>query len=105
KGTVMTEVSTNGGISLKPLMGASVELGARNMNASSDENGVFVFYFKNIREDDIINEDEKNFINMGGTSIFDLVITLEGYTPVQVSNCKAELYRTTIITVQPLEEE
>jgi len=104
KGTIMTEISTNGEVLLKPIVGANVELGARNLNANSDDNGVFVFYFKNLREEDIIVEDKKNFINMGGTNIFDLLITSQNYNPIQVTNCKAEMYKTTVISTQLLEE-
>jgi hypothetical protein len=104
KGTIMTEISTNGEVLLKPIVGANVELGARNLNGNSDDNGVFVFYFKNLREEDIIVEDKKNFINMGGTNIFDLLITSQNYNPIQIANCKAEMYKTTVISTQLLEE-
>jgi hypothetical protein len=104
KGTIMTEISINGEVSLKPIVGANVELGARNLNVSSDDNGVFVFYFNNLREEDIVVEDEKNFINMGGTNIFDLLITSQDHNPLQVANCKAEMYKTTVIKTQLLEE-
>ena len=104
KGTIMTEISTNGETSLKPLLGANVKLGARNLETITNDKGGFVFYFKNLREDDIVVEDEKKFIKLGGTHIFDLLITSTGYSPLIVPNCKAEMYKTTVIRSEPLEK-
>lgn len=104
KGTIMTEISTNDETFLKPIYGANVKLRANNLEAITDNKGGFVFYFKNLREDDIVVEDEKKFIKMGTTHIFDLLITSTGYNPLTVSNCKAEMYKTTVIRTEPLEK-
>jgi hypothetical protein len=103
KGTIMAETS-NGLTSLKTIFGAKVELRARNLEAFSDVTGAFIFYFKNLKEEDIKEVDEKKFINMGGTNIFDLLITAHGYQPLEIPDCKAEIYKNTVVSVEPLEE-
>ena len=105
RGTVMTEIITNGQTSSKPIFGAKVELRARNLEAITDKKGSFVFYFNYLREEDLVVEDEKKFIKMNGSNIFDLLITSQGYIPLEVSGCKAEMFRTTIIRTESLEVE
>jgi hypothetical protein len=103
RGTIVTITTIDGKQVSRPVPRAKVEIQARNLTYMTGDNGDFVFYFKGLREEDVVDEDHKKFIRMGTSTTFDLSITCEGYEFVNQPDCKAEVYKTTVIHTPPLE--
>jgi hypothetical protein len=103
RGIIVTEVMQGGNTIEKPVSGAKVEIKQRGLVCLTGDKGDFVFYFKDLRVEDILIEDQKKFIKMGMGTEFDLSVTCEGYKFFEESGHKAEAYTTTVVnaTLEP----
>jgi hypothetical protein len=111
RGTVLTEQLGGGGreeensiLLRKPVLGAKVELKDRDLTYTTEKNGDFLFYFKNLKEEDIIEKDEKKFIRMGNDTETDLIVTCPGFIDFKKSGCEFEVGKTAVFTVILLKE-
>ena len=88
----------------KPVLGAEVELKDRDLTYTTEKNGDFLFYFKDLKEEDIIEKDEKKFIRMGNDTETDLIVTCPGFIDFKKSGCEFEVGKTAVFTVILLKE-
>jgi hypothetical protein len=95
RGTVQTLV----GSERVPLAGAQVKIVERDLTYLTSERGEYIFYFTNLRTDEIIEEGTKRFIRMGSSSQFTLRVDHPGYSTYEQNSFKAEEGKTTVVDV------
>jgi hypothetical protein len=101
RGTIMTEEIEDGNVVAirKPVSGALVQLVDRDLSYITENSGDFVFYFKDLREDDVVPENARKFIRMGNNTETDLIVTCQGFNDFRQSGCKFELNKTSVFPV------
>jgi len=104
RGIVQTAVASSGANNT-PVAGAEAKINERNLTYITSEKGDYIFYFKKLRTEDIIEEEvqpgqgKKRFIKMGTSSLFTLVVNHPDYTEFKQSNNRAEESKTTVLNV------
>jgi len=97
-------VDSNGNSVIIPVAGAKVQIWDNKFSYDTDERGDFVFYFKNLKNEDIVQEDQKKFIKMGSDTVFDLNVSCEGFENFARENLRAEFGKTTTVNVTLVKE-
>jgi hypothetical protein len=105
RGIIQATVPTSpgGGNEKQPVAGAQVKIVERNLTYLTDERGDYIFYFKDILAEDIVEEEtqpgqgKKRFIKMGTSSVFTLIVDLAGYIEFKQTNNRAEEGKTTVL--------
>lgn len=97
RGIVLMDAIEAGKTIRVPVSGAKVEIKERGLVYVTNGRGDFVFYFKNLKSEDIVHEGQKKFIRMGSDTTFKLSVSCKGYKPYESSGHKAEFQTTTVI--------
>jgi hypothetical protein len=106
RGIIQATVPTSvGGNEKQPVAAAQVKIPERNLTYLTDERGDYVFYFKDIFREGIVEEEtqagqgKKRFIKMGTGSLFTLIVDHPGYVEFKENNNRAEEGKTTVLDV------
>lgn len=90
----------------KPVEGAQVKIVERNLTYLTNKRGEYIFYFKDLTETDIIQQQgplpevgTKNFIKMNGSSQFTLIVDHPDYIRYEQNNYKVQEGQQEVINI------